>query len=130
VALAGGTIELDHLPAALRATEDTATLPAEDDVEDDNARPLSKAELQRRSELEKLLAEHGGNIRAVARVLGKSARAGPALDEAVRSTRQVSVERPRTATAMSRRQPSPLRDDDQAVVEQFRERPTASTTWR
>jgi transcriptional regulator of acetoin/glycerol metabolism len=52
-----GTIELEHLPEALRVPPGPAAVPAQED---------------RRSQLADLLRKHFGNVSAVARVLGKS----------------------------------------------------------
>jgi transcriptional regulator with GAF, ATPase, and Fis domain len=65
-ALAGrGPIDLAHLPRPLRA-------PAPGSAEAPEAEPLSDDERAQREQLEALLAEHGGNISAVARAAGKA----------------------------------------------------------
>jgi transcriptional regulator with PAS, ATPase and Fis domain len=70
-----GAVECEHLPPQVAAAL-LAQLPSEDDgepehdTEDD--RPLSTEELRRKDELIALLRDHGGNISAVARSMGKA----------------------------------------------------------
>ena len=67
VALAGeGRIELAHLPETVR----TAPEPQADPMAGRTARPLSEAEVTRRTQLIELLRAHGGNVSAVARQMG------------------------------------------------------------
>jgi transcriptional regulator with GAF, ATPase, and Fis domain len=67
VALAGdGRIELAHLPEVVR----TAPEPAPDPMAGRAARPLSEADVSRRTELIELLRAHHGNVSAVARQMG------------------------------------------------------------
>ena len=67
VALAGeGRIELAHLPEPVR----TAPEPRPDPMAGRAARPLSDADVTRRTELIELLRSHHGNVSAVAREMG------------------------------------------------------------
>ena len=67
VALAGdGRIELAHLPEVVR----TAPEPRPDQMVGRAVRPLSDADVSRRTELIELLRAHHGNVSAVARQLG------------------------------------------------------------
>ena len=67
VALAGeGRIELAHLPETVR----TAPEPRPDPMAGSTARPLSEADVTRRTELIELLRTHRGNVSAVARQMG------------------------------------------------------------
>jgi transcriptional regulator with GAF, ATPase, and Fis domain len=70
VVLAGsGPVEPSHLPAAVAAAlKATPVTPSE--VEESG--PLSEEDAKRKEELLTLLREHGGNISAVARVMGKA----------------------------------------------------------
>ena len=65
-------VALHHLPddvqAALNAADTLA--PAEDDEEPDA--PLNEADSRRKDEIAALLRDHGGNVSAVARALGKA----------------------------------------------------------
>ncbi|MBK9035572.1 MAG: sigma 54-interacting transcriptional regulator [Myxococcales bacterium] len=63
---AGGTIDLSHLPRAVRAATPACTDAVRTDA------PLSEADVALRAQLAALLAEHGGNISAVARTAGKA----------------------------------------------------------
>jgi len=67
VALAGGgRIELSHLPEVVR----TAPEPRSDPMAGHAVRPLSEADVTRRTELIELLRAHHGNVSAVARQMG------------------------------------------------------------
>ena len=67
VALAGdGRIELAHLPEVVR----TAPEPRPDPMAGRTVRPLSEADVSRRTELIELLRAHHGNVSAVARQMG------------------------------------------------------------
>ena len=67
VALAGeGRIELAHLPEPVR----TAPEARPDPMAERAARPLSEADVARRTQLIELLREHQGNVSAVARQMG------------------------------------------------------------
>jgi len=67
VALAGdGRIELTHLPEVVR----TAPEPRADPMAGHAVRPLSEADVSRRTELIELLRIHHGNVSAVARQMG------------------------------------------------------------
>jgi len=67
VALAGeGRIELTHLPELVR----TAPEPRPDPMAGRSHRPLSEADVTRRTELIELLRSHQGNVSAVAREMG------------------------------------------------------------
>jgi len=67
VALAGeGRIELAHLPEPVRAAPE----PLPDPLGERASRPLSEADVTRRTELIALLREHRGNVSAVARQMG------------------------------------------------------------
>jgi transcriptional regulator with GAF, ATPase, and Fis domain len=67
VALAGeGRIEPAHLPETVR----TAPEPRSDPMAGHTARPLSEADVTRRTELIELLRAHHGNVSAVARQMG------------------------------------------------------------
>jgi transcriptional regulator with GAF, ATPase, and Fis domain len=67
VALAGhGRLELAHLPEPVR----TAPEPRLDPMAGRTTRPLSEADVTRRTELIELLRAHHGNVSAVARQLG------------------------------------------------------------
>lgn len=67
VALAGGArIEVGHLPEVVR----TAPEPRPDPMAGPAARPLSEADVTRRSQLVALLRAHQGNVSAVARQMG------------------------------------------------------------
>jgi transcriptional regulator of acetoin/glycerol metabolism len=67
VALAGdGRIELAHLPEVVRMAPE----PAPDPMAGRAARPLSEADVSRRTELIELLRAHHGNVSAVARQMG------------------------------------------------------------
>jgi transcriptional regulator with PAS, ATPase and Fis domain len=70
VVLAGnGPVEPSHLPTAVAAAlKATPVTPSE--VEESG--PLSEEDAKRKEELLALLREHGGNISAVARVMGKA----------------------------------------------------------
>jgi transcriptional regulator with GAF, ATPase, and Fis domain len=81
VVLAGkGAIKPAHLPDAVRLglarhpapPTDSSDSGRVDDERPPAVRPLSNAEVRHRDELSALLREHGGNISAVARVLGKA----------------------------------------------------------
>ena len=61
----GGPIDLPHLPRAVRASAPVPGEPAEET-------PLDAADATLREQLIALLAEHGGNISAVARATGKA----------------------------------------------------------
>ncbi|HUQ04166.1 MAG TPA: sigma 54-interacting transcriptional regulator [Kofleriaceae bacterium] len=61
----GGTIDLPHLPRAVRASAPARTEPADE-------APLDEADATLREQLITLLTEHGGNISAVARATGKA----------------------------------------------------------
>lgn len=69
--LSGGTIELAHLPGAIRrsAAGSSAAAPEPDTAE---AAPLSAADQQRREELIAQLTTHQGNVAAVARSMAKA----------------------------------------------------------
>jgi transcriptional regulator with GAF, ATPase, and Fis domain len=75
VVLAGdGPIQRDHLPAQLATTATTTSEPkSEPSLEGSNSgiRALSSDDADKRARLVALLTEHGGNISAVARALGK-----------------------------------------------------------
>ena len=67
VALSGaGRIELTHLPEVVR----TAPEPRPDPLAGHAVRPLSEADVTRRTELIELLRAHHGNVSAVARQMG------------------------------------------------------------
>jgi transcriptional regulator of acetoin/glycerol metabolism len=67
VALSGnGRIELSHLPEVVR----TAPESRPDPMASHAARPLSEADVNRRTELIELLRQHHGNVSAVARQMG------------------------------------------------------------
>lgn len=67
VALAGtGRVELAHLPEPVR----TAPEPVADPTSTPEPRPLSEAEVARRTQLIELLRAHQGNVSAVAREMG------------------------------------------------------------
>jgi DNA-binding NtrC family response regulator len=72
----GGRVELDHLPEELRAPSSAPPQRATPDAAPLPSTPaplqLSARESRQRDELLALLREHGGNISAVARVLGKA----------------------------------------------------------
>jgi DNA-binding NtrC family response regulator len=80
VVLAGdGRIEAEHLPEAVRLAldveRDSSAAPdiqAREEERVDRTRPLSAAEERHKVELAALFREHGGNISAVARTLGKA----------------------------------------------------------
>ena len=61
----GGQVELDHLPEAVRAAPKAAQAPAP-------AESHEGPDAQRREEILKLMQEHGGNVTAVARAMGKA----------------------------------------------------------
>ena len=58
----GAAIEVDHLPETVRAPPPRAA----------SAPPLAAEDQKRRDELTALLKEHGGNVTAVARAMGKA----------------------------------------------------------
>jgi DNA-binding NtrC family response regulator len=86
VLAAGEPIRATHLPDALRRVIrsnpppklDSSVEPAlpeeldDADASPEPARPLSEAELRHKDEITALLREHGGNVSAVARTLGKA----------------------------------------------------------
>jgi DNA-binding NtrC family response regulator len=78
-------IKLTHLPDPLRRVAIRSKPPPQfdialeppvaaepDDVPPPNERPLTEAERRHRDEISALLREHGGNVSAVARALGKA----------------------------------------------------------
>ena len=76
VALSGaGRIELTHLPEVVR----TAPEPRPDPLAGHAVRPLSEADVTRRTELIELLRAHHGNVSAVARQMGVARMQNPAL---------------------------------------------------
>jgi transcriptional regulator of acetoin/glycerol metabolism len=64
----GAPVDLEHLPEAVQRSLREG--PKLDEAED--ARPLTSDETRHREELVALLEEHGGNVSAVARKLGKA----------------------------------------------------------
>ena len=80
VALAAeARIDLAHLPEGVR----TAPEPLPDPMAGVAARPLSEADVTRRTELIELLRTHHGNVSAVARQMGVARHADPAVVPAV-----------------------------------------------
>jgi DNA-binding NtrC family response regulator len=72
VVLAGDLpVATEHLPDALRSALDDEAPETSEELANDSA-PLSADDAKRREELVALLAEHGGNISQVARVMGKA----------------------------------------------------------
>ena len=65
VLAAGGQVEVEHLPEAIRAHPDEPDEPESD-------LPAEGPDAERRDEILKLLKEHGGNVTAVARAMGKA----------------------------------------------------------
>lgn len=70
----GGRIELEHLPEELRAAPPPSRPPSESapPTQESPELRLSPREARQRDELVALLRAHGGNVSAVARVLGKA----------------------------------------------------------
>jgi transcriptional regulator with GAF, ATPase, and Fis domain len=70
----GGAIDLAHLPDAVRGALTMPPPPpssAEVDEPEEGTRPLTDADRERRTKLIQLLRDYGGNVSAVARVMGK-----------------------------------------------------------
>src|SRR5262249_3502508 len=68
--LAQGTIELDHLPAAVRRVPTVAVEPATASASAEEL--LKAADEQRRAQMIALFQVHEGNVPAVARAMGKA----------------------------------------------------------
>jgi DNA-binding NtrC family response regulator len=73
---ADNPVECEHLPpqvaAALLAPMSAGDGDDEVDHDTEDDRPLTADEVRRKEDLDKLLREHGGNISAVARAMGKA----------------------------------------------------------
>jgi transcriptional regulator with GAF, ATPase, and Fis domain len=71
----GGPVELIHFPRPVQAALEepkSKDAPQTDGADENLEGPLSDEDQRRREEILGLLSEHGGNVTAVARVLGKA----------------------------------------------------------